>query len=90
MLDSKDLSKELNGNRMHFDRGNAYFDTYCIFTLKSHMIGIIEDHCRGVKEQYFIGWKLKETITDGNVICKTKMFNTAKEAVNYSLEGITQ
>jgi len=47
--------------RKDYNRGNAYFDTYHIFdTDKGHYIGIIENHCRGVKNNYFVGWRFKD------------------------------
>lgn len=49
--------------RINFNRGNAYFDTYHVYDDEGHHIGILEDHCRWVKEQYFVGWRKKENST---------------------------
>lgn len=65
-----------------FNRGNNYFDTYYIYDEKSRRRGIIEDHCRGVKKQYFIGWKLDGI---GSSSGKTEMFDTKEEAMIYSV-----
>jgi hypothetical protein len=46
--------------RINYNRGNAYFDTYYVYDKEGHQIGILEDHCRGVKEEYFVGWRKKE------------------------------
>lgn len=35
--------------------GNAYFDTFYIYA-EGKYIGILEDHCRGVKKRYFVAW----------------------------------
>lgn len=35
--------------------GNAYFDTFYIYHQRKY-IGILEDHCRGVKKRYFVAW----------------------------------
>lgn len=73
--------------RQDFIKGNAYFDTYYIRdTEKNKYIGIIENHCRGVKKPYFVGWNFK-----GNKFiptwtfqpCKTETFDTYDEALNY-------
>ena len=35
-----------------------FFNTYHIYdTVKQHFVGILEDHSRGVKQRYFIGWR---------------------------------
>ena len=40
-----------------YRKGNAYFDTYYIYTKDGYRyIGILEDHCRGVKKPYFVAW----------------------------------
>lgn len=72
-----------------FNRGNGYFDTYYIWnTEKGNFIGIIEDHCRGVTERYFVAWKFEnnyfvpETYQHG----KTKTCDTYEEALAYVQE----
>lgn len=69
------------------NRGNAYFDTYYIFDEQGNRIGIIEDHCRGVKEQYFIGWKMDKPNGDSG---KTQMFNTKEDAMIYSVGEVVK
>lgn len=72
--------------RKDFNRGNAYFDTYYIWdTEKDNYIGIIEDHCRGVKRQYFVGWKFENNTFIPNTYQhgKTKSFYTYDEALSY-------
>ena len=74
--------------RQDYISGNAYFDTYYIRdTEKDKYIGIIENHCRGVKKQYFVGWNFKNKnyipyITKYQP-CKTETFDTYDEALNY-------
>ena len=64
-----------------FNRGNAYFDTYHICE-GFKKIGIIEYHCRGVKNPYYVGWKLNnDSLNTGT----TKSFDTKEEAINYSI-----
>lgn len=70
-------------------KGNAYFDTYYIHdTEKRKYIGIIEDHCRGVRNQYFVGWKFKDNkyIPNSFQEGKSKDFDTYEEAFNYIQE----
>lgn len=75
--------------KIKFNRGNAYFDTYYIYNENNQIIGIIEDHCRGVKRQYFIGWKLDNpSKLGGNLTGKTEMFYTREEAMIYSVGEI--
>jgi hypothetical protein len=72
-----------------FHKGNTYFDTYYIRDTKNDkFVGIIEDHCIGVAEQYFIGWKFKDNkfIPNMHQEGKTKMFDTYEEALNYIQE----
>lgn len=72
-----------------YNRGNAYFDTYYIHDTENHkFIGIIEDHCRGVAERYFIGWKFKDNcyIPNGHQPGKTKLCDTYEEALSYIQE----
>lgn len=72
-----------------FNRGNAYFDTYYIYDNENNkFIGIIEDHCRGVLERYFVGWKFENNtyIPDTHQSCKTKSVDTYEEALIYIQE----
>lgn len=72
------------------DRGNAYFDTYHIKDEENDKyIGIIEDHCRNVKERYFVGWKFKNNhfIPNSFQEGKTKSFDTYEEALSYIQEA---
>ena len=74
--------------KIKFNRGNAYFDTYYIYNEQNQRIGIIEDHCRGVKNQYFVGWKLEKPYSN---IGTTESFYTIEEAMIYSVgEVITE
>ena len=75
--------------KIKFNRGNAYFDTYHIYNDKGVIVGMIEDHCRGVKERYFIGWKLDNpSKLSGELTGKTEMFSTKEEAMIYSVGEI--
>ena len=72
--------------RKDFNRGNAYFDTYHIRdTEKDKYIGIIEHHCRGVVNEYFVGWKFKDNKFIPNTFQtgKTESFDTYEDALNY-------
>jgi hypothetical protein len=72
-------------------RGNAYFDTYYIYNENGKTIGIIKDHCRGVKKQYFVGWKLDNpSKMSGHLTGKTETFNTIEEAMIYSVGKIVR
>lgn len=70
--------------KMRFNRGNAYFDTYYIYNSEGCLTGIIEDHCRGVKQQYFVGWKKMSGHNTG----ETESFDTIEEAMIYSVGEI--
>jgi hypothetical protein len=78
--------------KMKFNRGNAYFDTYYIYNEEGQKIGIIEDHCRGVKQRYFVGWKLHfPSHMSGETTGETESFDTIEEAMIYSVgEIVTQ
>ena len=66
-----------------FNRGNEYFDTYYIYNELYQVIGIIEDHCRQIKRQYFIGWKLHNlSRISGSLTGETKAFDTKEEALS--------
>lgn len=72
--------------KMRFNRGNAYFDTYYIYNSDGQLVGIIEDHCRGVKNQYFVGWRLDNpSKMYGYNTGKTESFYTIEEAMIYSV-----
>jgi len=72
--------------KMIFNRGNAFFDTYYIYDEQNQKIGIIEDHCRGVKNQYFVGWKLHNpSHLTGETTGETESFYTIEEAMIYSV-----
>ena len=66
-----------------YRQGNAYFDTYYIHT-KDGYIGILEYHCRGVKNPYFVAWA-------GNpYTCKNwknKVFDTEEEAMDFIVKN---
>jgi len=70
--------------RIHFNRGNEYFDTYYVYDDNGALIGMYEDHCRGVKQRYFVGWKLKKPLTNP-IMGETKSFDTKEEAINYAM-----
>jgi hypothetical protein len=73
------------------NRGNAYFDTYYIYDKSGNLAGIIEDHCRGVKSRYFVGWKLdKPSKLAGSNTGKTESFDTEEEAMIYSVGEIVK
>jgi hypothetical protein len=75
---------------LKFNRGNAYFDTYHIYNEKGQVVGIIEHHCRDVKEKYFIGWRLDSTARfPSHLSGKTQMFDTLEDALLYSV-GTTE
>jgi hypothetical protein len=65
-----------------FSCGNEYFDTYYLYGEGCKKIGIIEDHCRGVKSRYFVGWKLHKP---NGVTGETKCFDSKGDAIKYSL-----
>ena len=67
-------------SNLRYNRGNAYFDTYYVYDDNNNKIGILEDHCRGVKRQYFVGWKNK---SQDKETWETKSFYTKDEAINY-------
>ena len=68
-----------------FNRGNAYFDTYYIYDDSHKQIGTFEHHCRGVKKEYFVGWKLNHDSLNTGM---TESFGTKEEAILYSLSGL--
>jgi hypothetical protein len=55
-------------------QSNRYYDTYRIMDGYADL-GKIQDHCREVKERYFIVWKNGES--------RTKMVDTWDEAIAY-------
>ena len=75
--------------KIKFNRGNAYFDTYHIHNENGQTVGIIEDHNRGVKQQYFVGWKLDNpSKMQGSVTGETESFDTIEEAMIFSVGEI--
>ena len=68
-----------------YDRGNEFFDTYYIFDKDGKKIGIVEDHLRGVKIPYYVGWRLKPNCSMG--IGQTKSFNSREDAIQYATEN---
>lgn len=79
--------------RQDFNRRNAYFATYYIYdTEKQKYIGIIEDHDRGVKTRYFVGWKFENNkfISNTHKCGKTKTFNTYGDALAYIQEDFNK
>jgi len=76
---------------IRFNRGNTYFDTYYIYNEQGEKIGIIEDHCRQVKHQYFVGWKPDNpSKMSGEITGKTEAFDTIEEAMIYSVGEIIE
>lgn len=74
---------------IRFNRGNSYFDTYHIHNEQGKRVGIIEDHCRQVKNRYFVGWKLHNpTHMAGSITGDTESFDTIEEAMLYSVDEI--
>lgn len=75
--------------KIRFNRGNVYFDTYYIYNEDGQKIGIIEDHCRGVKNQYFVGWKLDNpSKMSGHLTGKTETFDNIEDAMIFSVGEI--
>ena len=68
-----------------YRKGNAYFDTYYIHT-KDGYIGILEHHCRGVKESYFVAWA-GNPYTCKNWKNKVKTFDTEEEAMDFIVKN---
>lgn len=69
--------------------GTPFFDTYYIYDPENHKyIGLLEDHCRGVKNRYFVGWYFGGTYyPESRKPGKTRVFNDEKAALNYILNG---
>lgn len=67
--------------KMRLNRRGMYFDTYHIYDENEIKVGIIEDHNRDVKSQYFVGWKL----TPSGSTWETEVFDTIDEAIIYSV-----
>lgn len=79
--------------RQDYNRRNAYFATYHIYdTEKKKYVGIIEDHDRGVKHRYFVGWKFENnTFLPGSFQPgKTKSFYTYAAALEYIQEDFNK
>lgn len=60
----------------------SYYDHYKIMDGEIHL-GYIEDHCRDVKQRYFIAWRRKFRGMD---IWETTMFNTWDECITWIKE----
>lgn len=65
--------------------GNIYFDTYYIHT-KDGYIGMLEDHCRGVKQRYFVAWAGNPYFCK-NWKNKVKTFDTEEEAISFIVKN---
>ena len=68
-----------------YRQGNSYFDTYYIHT-KGGYIGILEHHCRGVKESYFVAWAGNPYICK-NWKNKVETFDTEEEAMDFIVKN---
>ena len=72
--------------RKDFDGRNAFFATYYLFdTDAGHYVGILEDHDRGVRERYFVGWRFDggKYIPGTHQAGCTRSFKNEQDAVNY-------
>jgi len=70
--------------------GTPFFDTYHIYdSEKRHYIGILEDHCRGVKSRYFVAWHFEGGIYYPGKAQpgKTKYFEDEDAALDYIVKG---
>lgn len=75
-----------------YNKGNKYFDTYYIYDKDNNKyIGILEIHCRGVKQTYYVGWHFKNyfypNYQEG---AETQNFNTEEEAMIYITDNYTK
>ena len=68
-----------------YRQGNTYFDTYYIHT-KGGYIGILEYHCRGVKNPYFVAWA-GNPYTCKSWKNKVKTFDTEEEAMGFIVKN---
>ena len=68
-----------------YRQGNAYFDTYYIHT-KNGYIGILKNHCRGVKNPYFVAWA-GNPYTCKSWKNKVKTFDTEEEAMDFIVKN---
>ena len=68
-----------------YRQGNAYFDTYYVHA-KDGYIGILENHCRGVKNPYFVAWSGNPYICK-NWKNKVKTFDTEEEAMDFIVKN---
>ena len=68
-----------------YRKGNAYFDTYYIYADKQY-IGILEKHCRGVKNTYFVAWS-GDPYTCNHWENKVKTFDTEEEAMDFIVKN---
>lgn len=67
----------------------GFFDTYYIYDVENEKyIGLLEDHCRGVQERYFIGWYFPNGYIPGRGnIGRTEFFETEKKLSNTLSRG---
>lgn len=68
---------------------NVYIDTYYIYDDENRKyVGIIQDHCRGIPNRYFVAFKYEGNEFIPNVYqpCKQKLFDTYEEALEYVQE----
>lgn len=63
-----------------------YFDAYKIYNKDGKLIGMYEDHCRGVKNQYFVAWANLQQKSYG-LTGATESFYTKDEAISYTLSN---
>lgn len=68
-----------------YRKGNAYFDTYYIHT-KDGYIGMLQDHCRSVKQTYFIAFA-GNPYTCKNWENRVKTFDTEEEAMEFIVKN---
>ena len=70
----------------NFINGNAYFDSYDIYDDNNKYVGGYEDHCRGVKQPYFVGWRNDATKNKYDIgKWQSKTFDNKDEAINFAL-----
>lgn len=86
IMNKRILKKLLEGFKMYMklNRGNEYFDTYYIYNEEHKKVGIIEDHKRQVKKQYFVGWKIGKII-HGLATGTTQYFDNIEDAMIFSV-----
>ena len=68
---------------------NVYIDTYYIYDDENRKyVGIIQDHCRGTQNRYFVAFKYEGNKFIPHVYqpCKQEFFDTYEEAIEYIQE----